>query len=59
MKKETKLKRQLEDCKKWVKQARETNEHLFVSNMGLMYIQISLEQIINYLEMKESYEQIN
>ena len=56
MKTETKLKRKLERCKNWARMARETNEELFLSNMGLLYIQVAIEQIIEYLELQNGNE---
>lgn len=56
MKTETKLKIQLEACKKWARMARKENKTHFLNNIGLWDMQIAIEQIINYLEMKEKYE---
>lgn len=53
MKKETKLKKQLETCKEWARKARKINEDRYLGDMGLLYTQVAIEQIINYLEMKE------
>lgn len=51
---ETRLTKQLLNAKEWTRKARITNQDQYISNIGLMYMQIAIEQIINYLEMKES-----
>lgn len=51
---ETRLTKQLLNAKEWARKARITNQDQYVNNIGLMYVQVAIEQIINYLEMKES-----
>lgn len=59
MKKSTKLKKQLEVCKEWAKKSRETNEQFYLKDIGLLYTQVAIEQIIEYLEMeKETIKKI-
>ena len=42
----TQLKNQLITCREWAEKSRETNEPYFLSNMGLLYMQVTIEQII-------------
>jgi hypothetical protein len=56
MKKETKLKQKLATCKDWAEKARTTNEEFYLQNMGLLYMQVAIEQIIEYLEIKDTNE---
>ena len=58
MKNETKLIKQLATCKEWARKARTTNEDRYLTDMGLLYTQVAIEQIINYLEMQSKYEKV-